>query len=149
VTGPLGGVFRRTVDVRADALSFDASVALAERWRVYLGLKEFDYERNLSVLPRIASLSWLSASTLTLANSFLDHDRWIEVERALGRATLLNVRFATDLSALDRSELDTLEASLLFPVGRRFDLEVNLGKGRSDLFDTGLYGGVLFMIYGR
>jgi hypothetical protein len=149
VTGPLGGTFSRTVDLSADGLSLDASVTLAERWRMYVGLKEFDYERNLNVLPRIASLNWLSASTLTLANSFLDHDRWLAVERTFGQATLLNVRFATDRSALDRSELDTLEAAVLFPVGRRFDLEVNVGSGRSDVFDTGLYGGLSFLIYGR
>jgi len=149
ITGPLGGTFHRTVDVSADGLSFDASVTLAERWRMYLGLKEFDYERNLNVLPRIASLNWLSASTLTLANSFLDHDQWLAVERTFGAATLLNVRFATDRSALDRSQLDTVEASVLFPIGRRFDLEVNIGSGRSDLFDTGLYGGLMLMIYGQ
>jgi hypothetical protein len=149
VTGPLGNTFSRTVDLSADGLSLDASVALADRWHFYLGLQEFDYERNLNVLPRIASLNWLSASTLTLANSFLDHDRWVAIERELGQATLLNVRFAKDRSAVDSSELDTLEAALLFPIGRRFDLELNLGKGRSDAFDTGLYGGLLFMIYGR
>lgn len=149
VTGPLGGTFSRTVGSSADGLSLDASVTLAERWRMYLGLKEYDYERNLNVLPRIASLNWLSASTLTLANSFLDHDQWLAVERTFGQATLLNVRFATDRSAIDGSELDTLEAAVLFPVGRRFDLEVNVGSGRSDLFDTGLYGGLSFLIYGR
>ena len=148
VTGPLGGTFHRTVDVSADGLSFDASVELAERWQLYVGLKEFDYERNLNVLPRIASLNWLSASTLTLANSFLDHDRWLAVERRFGQATLLNVRAATDRSAIDGAELDTIEAAVLFPVGRRLDLEVNLGHGGSDLFRGGMYGGLLLVVYG-
>src|SRR5262245_8553278 len=76
VTGPLGRTFTRTVDLGADGISFDANVSLAERWRLYLGIEEFDYERDLAVLPRIASLNLLSASTLTLANSFLDHDRF-------------------------------------------------------------------------
>jgi hypothetical protein len=31
---------------------------------------------------------------------------------------------------------------------RRFDLEVNLGHGRADVFDAGLYGGLMFVIYG-
>ena len=148
ITGPLGGTFHRTVDVSADGLSFDASVELGERWQLYAGFKEFDYERNLNVLPRIASLSWLSASTLTLANSFLDHDRWLSVERRFAQATLLSVRAATDRSAIDGAQLDTIEAAVLFPIGRRLDLEVNLGHGGSDFFQSGMYGGLLLVIYG-
>jgi hypothetical protein len=125
------------------------SVALAERWRMSFGLKEYDYERDLRVLPRIANLNWLSTSTMTLANSFLERDRWLAVERTLGRASLLNVRAAADRSAIDDSELETIEASVLFPIGRRVDLELSLGSGRSDFFDVGVYGGLLFLIYGR
>jgi hypothetical protein len=142
-------VFQRSVGVKAEGFSLDASVSLAERWRLSAGYKEFDYDRNLNVLPRIATLNWLSTSTLTLANSFLDHDRWINVERRFAQATLLNVRAATDASAVDGAELDTLEAAVLFPIGRRIDLEVNLGRGRSPFFDAGMYGGLLFLIYGR
>jgi hypothetical protein len=149
LTGPFGGTFRGTANVPADGLSFDLSAAVGERWRLYLGLKEFDYERNLNVVPRIASLNVLSASTLTLANSFLDHDRFVAVERELGQATLLNVRLARDRSAIDGAELDTIEAAVLFPIGRRVDLEVNLGHGASDFFQAGYYGGLLFLIYGR
>ena len=147
VTGPLGGTLRRTVDVPADGISVNGHVALAERWRLYAGAAEYDYERNLALLPRIDSLNWLSASTLTLANSFLDYQRWLAVERRFGEV-LLNVRFATDRSAVDGSELDTLDVAALFPIGRRFDLEVNLGHGRADFFDAGLYGGLMFVIYG-
>jgi hypothetical protein len=149
LTGPFGGTFSRTAELDADGLSFDASVALAERWRLYLGLREFDYERDLSAVPRIARLNVLSASTLTLANSFLDHDRFVAVERELGRASLLNVRIAKDRSAIDGAELETMEAAVLFPIGRRVDLEVNLGHGASDFFQAGYYGGLLFLIYGR
>ncbi|HXS79264.1 MAG TPA: hypothetical protein VN818_03225 [Gammaproteobacteria bacterium] len=149
VTGPLGRTFSRTVDLAADGLSFDANVTLAERWRLYVGLEEFDYERDLAVLPRIASLNLLSASTLTLANSFLDHDRFIAVERDLGRATVLSLRLAKDQSAIDSAALETIEAAVLFPIGRRVDLEVNLGHGRSDFFQDGYYGGLSFLIYGR
>jgi hypothetical protein len=148
VTGPLGGTFSRTVGLKADGLSFDANVAFAERWRLYVGLEEFDYERNLAVLPRVASLNLLSASTLTLANSFLDHDRFIAVERELGEATLLSLRLARDSSAIDGAELDTIEAAVLFPIGGRLDLEVNIGHGGSDFFQDGYYGGLSFLIYG-
>ena len=97
------------------------------------------------MLPRIESLNLLSTSTLTLANSFLDYERYVAVEREFGRATLLNVRVATDRSAIDGSEFETLEAAVLFPIGRRVDLEVNLGNGRSEFFDAGWYGGLLFL----
>ena len=149
LTGPLGGTLSRTVRLSADGLSFDANVALAQRWRLYVGIEEFDYERNLAVLPRIASLNLLSASTLTLANSFLDHDRFIAVERELGQATLLSLRLARDSSAIDGAALDTIEAAVLFPIGGRTDLEVNLGHGGSDFFQDGYYGGLSFLIYGR
>jgi hypothetical protein len=148
VTGPLGGMQRRTVDVSADSISVDARVAVAEHWQLYFGLAEHDYERNLNVLPRIDSLNMLSTSTLTLANGFLDHERSVALERELGQV-LLNVRVATDRSAIDDSRFDTVEAAVLFPIGSRVDLEVNLGSGRSELFDAGLYGGLLFLVYGR
>ncbi len=148
LTGPLGGTLRRTAEISGDSFSFDARVALAQRWRLYLGLAEHDYERDLNLLPRIATLSLLSTSTLTLANSFLDHERYVAVERSFG-AVSLNVRLATDRSAIDDSKFDTREVAVLFPIGTRVDLEVNVGSGRSEFFDAGVYGGVLFLIYGR
>jgi hypothetical protein len=147
-TGPLGNTFGRTVDVSADRLSFDARVSLGEAWRLYFGVAEHDYERNLNVLPRIATLNLLSTSTLTLANSFLDHERYVAVERSFGGISL-NARVATDRSAVDDTKFDTVEAAVLFPIGSRVDLEVNIGNGRSDFFDAGAYGGLLFLIYGR
>jgi hypothetical protein len=148
LTGPLGGTLRRTAQVGADSVAVDTRVALGERWRLYLGLAEHDYERNLNVLPRIDSLNLLSTSTLTLANSFLDRERYVAIERAFGQVSL-NVRAATDASAIDGSKFDTVEAAVLFPIGSRVDLEVNVGHGRSELFDAGAYGGLLFLIYGR
>ena len=46
------------------------------------------------------------------------------------------------------AELDTIEAAVLFPIGRRLDLEVNLGHGASDFFQAGMYGGLLLVVYG-
>lgn len=148
VTGPLGGTLRRTAQVSGDSVSVDARVALAEHWQLYLGLAEHDYERNLNLLPRIATFNLLSTSTLTLANSFLDHERYVAIERRFGEVSL-HVRLATDRSAIDGSKFDTREAAALFPIGSRVDLEVTVGSGRSELFDAGVYGGLLFLIYGR
>jgi hypothetical protein len=147
ITGPLGGTLRRTLDVGADGLAVTGHVRLAALWRLYFGVAEYDYERNLNALLRIDNLNWLDPSTLPLATSLLDHERWLAVERTFGN-TLLNVRFVTDSSALDGSDLDTLDVAALFPIGRRIDLQVNVGHGRSDFFDAGLYGGLLFLFYG-
>jgi hypothetical protein len=147
VTGPLGNTFRRTLQTGADSYSLDARVALGERWRLYLGVAEYDYERNLNAIPRIDSLNLLSTSTLTLANSFIDHERSIGAEREIGR-TLLSMRFATDRSAIDNSKFETYDFAVLVPLGARVDLEINLGSGRSDFFDAGRYGGLLLLVYG-
>ena len=103
---------------------------------------------DLNLLPRISALNLLSTSTLTLANSFIDHERSIGVERELKRM-LLNFSIATDRSAIDGSRFESFDAAVLIPLARRLDLEVNVGQGRSDLFDAGVYGGLLFLVYGR
>ena len=147
VTGPLGNTIQRTVQTGAESYTLDARVALGERWRLYLGLAEYDYERNLRVLPRIDSLNLLSTSTLTLANSFIDHERSIGAEREIGR-TLLSMRFAWDRSAIDDSKFETYDLAVLVPLGARVDLEINVGSGRSEFFDAGYYGGLLLLVYG-
>jgi len=147
VTGPLGNTIRRTFHTGADSYSLDARVAIGERWKLYLGVAEYDYERNLNAVPRLDSLNLLSTSALTLANSFIDHERSIGAEREIGR-TLFSMRFATDRSALDDSKFESYELGVLVPLGARVDLEVNVGSGRSDFFDTGHYGGLLFLVYG-
>jgi hypothetical protein len=148
LTGPLGGTVRRTATLSADSFGLSVRVQPAERWQLYFGATEHDYERDLAPLPRIDRLNLLSTSALTLANSFVDHERMLGFERELGR-TLLNVSFREDHSAIDGSKLETIEAGLLWPISRRIDVEVNLGSGRSDLLGSGLYGGVLLLIYGR
>lgn len=148
LTGPLGGTLRRTVSLGGDTYSIDARAGIAERWNLYLRAAEYDYERDLNVLPRIDRLNLLSTSTLTLANSFIDDERSLGLEREFARV-LLNVRVATDHSAIDGSKFETFDAAVLFPVGGRVDLEVNVGAGRSDLFGRGLYGGLLVLVYGR
>ena len=85
---------------------------------------------------------------MTLANSFIDDERSLGAELALERS-LLNFRFATDRSAIDGSRFETFDAAVLVPLGGRVDLEINVGRGRSDFFDAATYGGLLFLVYGR
>ena len=60
LTGPLGGTLRRTARCRPTASPSTRAFAIAERWQLYVGLAEHDYDRNLNVLPRIESLNLLS-----------------------------------------------------------------------------------------
>ena len=118
LAGPFGGTLRRTARLSADGLALDVRVEPADAGSCTSAPMEYDYESDLAVLPRIDGLNLLSTSTLTLANSFLDHLRMIGFERELGR-TLLHVTFTTDESAVDGSEFETLEAGVLFPVRQR------------------------------
>ncbi len=147
VTGPFGRTISRTANLSADGVEVLARVEPAPRWQLYFRAVEYDYERDLALLPRIERLNLLSASTLTLANSFVDYARMVGVERDFGRV-LLNVSYTRDQSALDGSKFETFDAALLFPISRRLDLEVNLGNGRSEFLGSGLYAGVLLLIYG-
>ena len=148
LTGPLGGTLQRTAEVSADSFALNLRVQPAERWQLYFGMSEHDYERDLAVLPRTSQLNLLSASTLTLANSFIDHERMVGFETEVGRS-LVDLTFSRDESAVDGSVFETVNAGVLFPIARRIDLAVNLGSGRSELLESGLYGGVLLLIYGR
>lgn len=148
ITGPLGRQLSRTVNVPAHGVALDARVSPAALWTIYLSAGEYDFERDLSALPRIGRINLLSTSTLTLANSFVESVRMIGMQREFG-AVAFNLSFMRDRSAIDGSMLDTTAAAVLFPVGRRFDLEVQVGDGRSDLFGTGLYAGLSFLVYGR
>jgi hypothetical protein len=148
ILGPFGGRISRTAQLSSDSVGIDARVQPAEGWQIYFGATEHDYDRDLAPLPRIAQLNLLSTSTLTLANSFIDHERMVGFDRELG-ATLLTITYTTDRSAIDDSKFDTLDTALLFPIGGRMDLEVNVGRGRSDLADAGLYGGIVLLVYAR
>jgi hypothetical protein len=148
IVGPFGGRIDRTAQLSGDNIGVDVRVQPAEGWQIYFGATEYDYDRDLASLERIALLNLLSTSTLTLANSFIDHERMIGFDRELG-AKLLTMTFTTDRSAVDGSKLDTLDAALLFPIGGRMDLEVNVGRGRSDLADAGLYAGIMLLFYAR
>jgi hypothetical protein len=148
IVGPLGGRISRTAELQSDSLGIDVRVQPAAGWQIYFSATEYDYDRDLAPLPRIAQFNFLSASTLTLANSFIDHERVIGFDKELG-AKLFTVTYATDRSAIDGAKFTTFDAALLFPIGKRVDLEVNVGYGRSELAAAGGYGGLLFLLYAR
>jgi hypothetical protein len=148
LTGPFGGTLSRSAALDADGTQLTLAIEPAERWRVHASLAEHDYERGLALIPRIERLNVLSASTLTLANSLVDRERRVGFEREIG-AGLFSADLARDESAIDATEFETVSAAWLFPLGRRVDLELELGRGRSDLLEPAVYGGLLFVVYGH
>jgi len=147
VVGPLGREFSRKAPLDADGLDLSLGLSLTERLRLSAAMQRYDYGRDLRLLPRIAELNLLSASTLTLANSFVDRIATIGLDVALGDKRF-STRFGRDRSAVDGSELSSIEAALLVPVGRRTDLEFSLGRSDSDVFVASVYAGLLVLVYG-
>jgi hypothetical protein len=147
IPGPRDRLIRRQTDLTGDGSGIFFRADLTDWWRVYGSAREWDYSRNLAVLPRLDAFNLLSSSTLTLANSFLENDRRLGFEWRAGR-NLINLSFGRNRSAVDRSELESINASILFPVSYRMDLEFNLGRSTVELFEPSVYGGVLLLIYG-
>lgn len=147
VTGPLDRAFERTAGLDADGTGLSVRIRLVERWDLYASAMEYDYSRDVTLLPRADSLNLLSTSALTLANSFVDEKRSMGVEWT-GPNKVVGLHANRDRSAVDSTELTSVSVAVLVPVGRRVDLEVNLGRSDSDLLGAGLYGGLLFLIYG-
>ncbi len=120
---------------------------LTNWWRVYGSARKYDYSRDLAVLPRLDVFNFLSTSTLTLANSFLEDDYRIGFEWRAG-TKLINLNFGRNRSAVDLSELESVSASILWPISYRMDLEFNIGRSSSEVFEPSFYGGVMLLIYG-
>ena len=147
ITGPRDRVISRTTDLKSDGLGLFFGVDLTDWWRIYGSAREYDYSRNLNLLPRLDVLNFLSSSTLTLANSFLEDDRRIGFEWSVGRS-FINLSFGRNHSAVDHTELNSVNASVLFPISYRMDLELNLGRSKFQSFEPSAYGGVMLLIYG-
>jgi len=146
-TGPRGNVFERTAGLSATGVGMRVSLRFGEAGRFYALAKRYDYSRDLTVLPRIDRLNRLGASTLTLAGSFLDAEMSLGLEWSLGRK-LLDVGYRRDRSAVDRSELETLDLGVLLPVAPRLDLEFDLGRSVSPTLESSTFAGVLILFYG-
>ena len=147
ITGPLGRTDRRGIGLDANGNTLRLRVDVAPLWQLYGTATRYRYSRDVSLLPRIASLNLLSSSTLTLANSFVDEYWTLGSERTVGNR-LLSFGLSRDRSAVDGSTYRSVDAAFLFPVAPRMDLEFNLGRSESDLLQGGYYGGIQLFIYG-
>lgn len=145
--GPRDRPVQRTVEMPGEGTGLFFRFDLTDWWRVYGSARQYDYSRNLTVLPRLDVINLLSTSALTLSNSFLEDDQRLGFEWRAGRS-LINLGFGRNHSAVDQSRLDSINASVLFPVSYRVDLEVNIGQSSYEGFEPSLFGGVMILIYG-
>jgi hypothetical protein len=148
ITGPLGRVLDRQASVDADSVELTFVVQATDRWQLHIDAVNYDYSRNVALLPRAQELNLLSSSALTLASSLLERKLAIGLEWEAGEQ-VVSFGFSRDESAVDGGRVSSFDAAVLFPVARRMDVELSVGHSRSDLFDSALYGGVLLLIYGN
>jgi hypothetical protein len=147
LTGPLGRPLTGTATVEADGTELNLRVELTRAWQLHARAISYEYSRNVASLPRLQTLRLLGASALTLANSLVERRATFGLEWETG-SQVVSFEYGRDESAVDGTRFSSFDAAVLFPIGLRLDLEVNLGKGRSELGESGLYGGVLLLIYG-
>ncbi len=147
ILDPLGQLVSRTTEFIGDGTGIFFRADLTDWWRIYGSARDYEYSRNLSLLPRLDVFNLLTSSTPTLANSFLKDDYRVGFEWRAG-TKLISLNFGRNRSAVDLSELVSVSASMLFPISYRMDMEFNVGRSTSDFFEPTFYGGVLLLIYG-
>lgn len=142
-----GNPQRRTGSVRADGLG----ASLRYRWpggtSLYLSAIGYDYSRDISLLANLDLLSIRFASTLSLAGSLLDHDIAGGVEWEAG-PVLLDVEVSRQRSALDKADVDSVSAGVLWPVADRLDLQLRAGRSDAEDFGGATFMGLYFFLYG-
>lgn len=139
------GLQRRTID--ADGIGLGGRVRVAPRWRLYGSWMEYDYPPRIRLIPLADDLNRLSNSAVTLAYSLVDRYSRIGIERAFG-TKLFNFDLGSDRSSVDGTDLESVSAGVLWPVGRRMDLEVHLGTSRTEGYQSSLFGGLSLIVYG-
>jgi hypothetical protein len=165
---------RIDLDVSGEGLGARLRFNFTDDWRLYVRGMSYDYEWTGPSLARAGSLIELCTDAPLLAdrcdqlrefvqllerrnlfiqstlanNSFLDSELALSMEWQLGRK-LLNIHLNRDRAAnRARSRLDTVGASILFPVSYRMDLELSVGRSESDVLEPSTYGGLFVLLYG-
>lgn len=140
----------RTVGTTADGYGLSARYTTDDRFRFSLGMKRYDFDRDLTLLNRIAVLRRLSPTTLTLSGSLLDASYTAGFEAPIGDSAL-SLTLARDRLAAEQRDVDSVTVGWLAPAGDRADLEVSFGVSRDDApggGDNVVYVSVLYLFYG-
>lgn len=135
-----------TEDLEVDALGGRLSYSGDHPWSFHLGHTDYDYSRDPRLLNFLFRFSLLSASGLTLANSFLEYSNTAGVEYAFGdRAVFLELN--ADKGAVDELRIHTYSVGLLTPIAQRWDVEFRLGVADTEGLGSSPFGGVTFFLY--
>lgn len=94
----------------------------------------------------VSSVRFLSASSLTLANSLLAQSASLGVDYRFGEKSL-NIEIAHDRGEVDDLDVNTMSAGWLFPVGSAGDVELRVGVSDADTFGTTVFGGISLFLY--
>jgi hypothetical protein len=137
----------RRANLDVDGIGLSARIRLSPSWQIYGAWMDYDYPASVRIVPRADRLNLLSASAVTLAYGLDDRFATIGIERGF-RNLLLDVDFGRDRSAIDGAEITSLSGTVLWPVSRRLDLELTLGRSRADGYGSRLYGGLGLLLYG-
>lgn len=146
-TGPGDRTFSRESGFDADGVRARFAFEIAPEWRLFASGSRYDYSVDLTLVPRLDILRLLSTSTLTLANSLVDYQYSLGIEREFGNKAL-SATLGRDRSAVDKSVLETVDLGLLLPLAARVDIELRLGVSNSDDFGSEVFGGVFLFFYG-
>lgn len=94
----------------------------------------------------VGAVRFLSASSLTLANSLLAQSASLGFDYRFGEKSL-NLELAHDRGEVDDLDVDTLSVGWLFPAGSAVDVEIRLGVSDADTFGTTAFGGISLFLY--
>jgi len=94
----------------------------------------------------VRAVQFLSASSLTLANSLLAHSASAGIDYRVGEQTF-NVEFGHDRAEVDDLDVTSLSVGWLFPAGNAVDLEVRVGTSDAGTYGTAAYGGLSVFVY--
>lgn len=94
----------------------------------------------------VGAVRFLSASSLTLANSLLAQSASLGIDYRFGGHSL-NVELAHDRGEVDDLDVNTVSAGWLFPAGSAVDIELRVGVSDADTFGTTAFGGISLFLY--
>lgn len=136
---------QRTEQLQVDALGGSVSYS-GEPWSVRLGHAGYEYSRDPRALNFLFRFSVLSASGLTLANSFLEYRSWAGLEYAFGdRGVFLEL--SADKGAVDELRTNTFMLGYYMPIAERWDMEFQLGVADTEVLGGAVFGGVTFFLF--
>ena len=112
-----------------------------------LRARQFDYSRDISRLDSLELVRRISPTTLTLVGALRESQYTAAVDWEEG-SYRFGLEIARDRLIVGELDVTSVTGTVLAPIGRRMDLEVNFGVSNSDDAEGGAYGGLFLFFYG-